>query len=278
MHRIVLAALLSFLPSLVMAQGISNPGPVSISGGVTGLGTGVATLLTGTSSGTVGPAGTLSPNITTPTLSGQTAFEGGATAQVASMNSTAASGTYFTFKNSGAAFGDVGAGAQIISGAAATDLAVNARSTGCFYVGQNFVQLARFCGAGMTLAGATQTLSNAAFTTCTALTTVANVLTCTVSDRRMKTNIRSYAGNIDGLFKNVSPKVYTFKKGTPYYDNNRPRLGLIAQDVQKYVPEAVFPTGPGKPLQIDHAALDAAMFAEIKSLRTRVARLEGKIK
>jgi len=41
-----------------------------ISTGVSGLGTGVATLLTGTPSGTGGPVGTTSPTITTPALSG----------------------------------------------------------------------------------------------------------------------------------------------------------------------------------------------------------------
>ena len=47
---------------------LTNATGLPISTGVSGLGTGVATLLGGTSSGTGGPAGTSSPSFTTPTL------------------------------------------------------------------------------------------------------------------------------------------------------------------------------------------------------------------
>jgi hypothetical protein len=48
---------------------LTNCSGLPISTGVSGLGTGVATLLTGTPSGTGGPVGTTSPTITTPTIS-----------------------------------------------------------------------------------------------------------------------------------------------------------------------------------------------------------------
>lgn len=52
---------------------LTNATGLPISTGVSGLGTGVATLLGGASSGTGGPAGTTSPTFTTPTLGAATA-------------------------------------------------------------------------------------------------------------------------------------------------------------------------------------------------------------
>jgi len=49
---------------------LTNCTGLPVSTGISGLGTGVATLLTGTPSGTGGPVGTTSPTITTPALSG----------------------------------------------------------------------------------------------------------------------------------------------------------------------------------------------------------------
>lgn len=281
------AAALIALP-IFMAQGINNPGPVTINGGVLGLATGIATWLTTPSSANLAAA------LTDETGSGPAVFQAAPTltglakfgvvgdqgfVRIWSSDATG-TGSYTTITSDNTTLGRMvltggGGSASTVSqvGFAADALPTtdNARALGA---ASN-----RWASADITalnISGATQTFSNAAFTTCTALTTVANVLGCTVSDRSMKAGFRPYAGDINGLFKNVSPKVYVFKKGTPYFDNNRSRLGLIAQDVQKYIPEAVFPTGPGKPLQIDHAALDATMFAEIKNLRARVSTLERK--
>lgn len=127
-----------------------------------------------------------------------------------------------------------------------------------------------------TIAGATITLSNAAFTTCTALTTASNVLTCTVSDRTMKENIVDLSLRQATQFvRDSDAKVYSFRKNTPWYDNGRERIGLIAQDVQKTLPLAVFPSGKGQPLQVDDKAVLSATVMVVKDLLARVEKLEA---
>jgi len=69
-----------------------------ISTGVSGLGTGVATLLTGTPSGTGGPVGTTSPTITTPSFTRATS------GQVFSANGSLTESITFTTDTSGRAF------------------------------------------------------------------------------------------------------------------------------------------------------------------------------
>ena len=288
LRKFIFGTIFSLLSVPAVAQGINNPGPVNISTGVTGLGANVATFLSTPSSSNLAAALTdetgTGPAVfqAAPTFTGLVKFgEVGDQGFVRIWSSDATgTGSYTTITSDNTTLGRMvltggGGSASTVSeiGFASDALPTtdNIRA-----LGTATNRWASADIAALNISGETQTLSNDAFKTCTALTTTNNVLGCTVSDRRMKTNIRPYAGNISDLFKNISPKVYSFKKGTPYFDNNRPRLGLIAQDVQKYLPEAVFPTGPGKPLQIDHAALDAAMFAEIKNLRLRVARLEGK--
>jgi len=69
-----------------------------ISTGISGLGTGVATLLTGTPSGTGGPVGTTSPTITTPSFARATS------GQVFSANGSLTESITFTTDTSGRAF------------------------------------------------------------------------------------------------------------------------------------------------------------------------------
>lgn len=131
--------------------------------------------------------------------------------------------------------------------------------------------------ASETLSGATPvTLSNAGFTTCTALTTSSNVLTCTVSDRRVKQNFSPFSHGLDFIRK-IQPQTYSFKKDTAYYDNDRTRLGLVAQEVDAAgLHDAVIPIGNGL-LQIDYPAVTAAAIQAIKELDAKVARLEARI-
>jgi hypothetical protein len=118
----------------------------------------------------------------------------------------------------------------------------------------------------------TPTLANAGFANCTSLTTVSNVVTCTASDRTLKTNFQDYN---DGLvfIRNIQPQTYTFKEGTQYFDNNRVRLGFIAQEVETAgLANAVIPIGNGL-IQVDFNAVTAAAVSAIKSLDIQVQAL-----
>lgn len=125
---------------------------------------------------------------------------------------------------------------------------------------------------GLTASGATQTLSNAAFTTCTALTTSSNVLACTVSDRSVKQGFHRFTKGLN-FVRNARPQTYSFKEGTPYFDHGRTRIGLVAQDVEQYLPEAVIPVGNGLK-QIDYNAVTTAMLSVVQNLESRVTALE----
>jgi hypothetical protein len=98
------------------------------------------------------------------------------------------------------------------------------------------------------------------------------VVTCTASDRTLKTNFQDYN---DGLvfIRNIQPQTYTFKEGTQYFDNNRVRLGFIAQEVETAgLANAVIPIGNGL-IQVDFNAVTAAAVSAIKSLDIQVQAL-----
>lgn len=126
---------------------------------------------------------------------------------------------------------------------------------------------------GLTASGATQTLSNAAFANCLALTTSSNVITCTVSDRSLKQGFRPFANGLN-FVRNARPQFYSFKEGTRWYEGGRERIGLMAQDVQQFLPSAVSPTGPGQPLQIDYNQVTTALLDVVQKLERRVSALE----
>ena len=132
--------------------------------------------------------------------------------------------------------------------------------------------LGSILATAFTFSGATQTLSNAAFANCTALTTVSNVIGCTASDGRLKSAPEPF---VDGLtfIRAAKPSLDYFLEGTPYYDNGRTRLNLIAQDVQKVLPQAVIPIGNGY-LQIDYQAITVANTAALKQLDGEVTFLK----
>jgi hypothetical protein len=80
-----------------------------ISTGVSGLGTGVATLLAGTTSGTGGPVGTTSPTLTTPTI-------GAATGTTLTLGTTLPTATICNVYSSGSSSGNVWRGRMTVGG------------------------------------------------------------------------------------------------------------------------------------------------------------------
>ena len=100
------------------ALGTPNAGTLTsctglpISTGVSGLGTGVATLLTGTPSGTGGPVGTTSPTITTPSFtratSGQVFSATGSLTESVTFTTDTSGRTFFTISGNPSATGATG--------------------------------------------------------------------------------------------------------------------------------------------------------------------------
>lgn len=112
---------------------LGTPGSVTLTNatglpisGITGLGTGVATLLGGTSSGTGGPAGTLSPTFTTPVIGVATATSinkvaitapaASATLTIANTKTLTVSNT-LTFAGTDTSTLNIGAGGTLATGA-----------------------------------------------------------------------------------------------------------------------------------------------------------------
>jgi hypothetical protein len=58
-------------------------------------------------------------------------------------------------------------------------------------------------------------------------------------------------------------------------DSNQTSLGLIAQDVEKVVPEVVITDVDGK-MGINYSAMIAVLVEAVKELNAKVATLEGK--
>lgn len=128
----------------------------------------------------------------------------------------------------------------------------------------------------VSLSGSGPKLSDAAFTTCAGLSTTANVIGCVVSDATLKQDFHNYSDGLE-FVRSVNAETYSFKKGSQWYDGGRTRLGLVAQDVAKRLPMAVYPIGPNQPLQIDYNAVISAELDAIKTLDLKIQILNERI-
>jgi YD repeat-containing protein len=105
----------------------------------------------------------------------------------------------------------------------------------------------------------------------------------TTSDGRLKVNREDISVEMDigALIDALEPKAYDLLSGVTGEPTGERGYGLIAQDVLPIVPSAVS-EGTGtlgaddfKPWGMDYSKLVVFLLAEIKSLRGRVAALEG---
>ena len=94
---------------------------------------------------------------------------------------------------------------------------------------------------------------------------------CVASDQSLKTNVidLTSAEIVDSLH----PVYYNWIDTTTR--DAQTHAGLIAQEVQKIIPEAVVPAGVNL-LGIDSNALIAVLIKEIQAMRVRLANLEAK--
>ena len=87
------------------------------------------------------------------------------------------------------------------------------------------------------------------------------------SDRNLKKNIEEVSYDLSSL----NTYRYQFKKDK----NEDYHIGLIAQEVEKIMPEAVSKNDKGN-LVLDYNAITAALVAEVNALKKRVTELENK--
>lgn len=126
----------------------------------------------------------------------------------------------------------------------------------------------------MTLSAAADPIkfTNAAYQGCIALTTdVAGNLDCTASDARVKEKFNFFTRGLSAI-RGLTPQTYQFRQGR-FYNNGTRQAGLVAQNVQQFVPEAVSSMGDGT-LQIDQTAITATLINAVRELDARLQKVE----
>jgi hypothetical protein len=241
-----------------------------ISTGVSGLGTGVATLLSGSSSGTGGPAGTAGATFTGTTT---VAAISGFSANLATTDNTiSVSGSNLIMN------GIVGGGLQLVGDGTNRKQAIN-------------IQAGASANIAFSTAGSQAFVLSGALTSCTGITTSSSqVASCTVSDKRLKNDL-GIVSDIAALTKVLSlPAVhrYTFKQagcGVQGKDGCGPggeHLGFFAQDIQKVDPSLIVrgpknKLAPDGVLQFDKAELGPLALAAIKAQQQEIDALKIQI-
>jgi hypothetical protein len=93
-------------------------------------------------------------------------------------------------------------------------------------------------------------------------------LTPTVSSRRFKENIQELKTS---KIKDLTPVSFNYLGGTSTH------YGMIAEDVEKIMPELIAYDGDSKPYSIKYQEMYALLLAEIKSLKVEVELLKTKV-
>lgn len=89
------------------------------------------------------------------------------------------------------------------------------------------------------------------------------------SDRRLKTNIKAAEGDSLEALRSIRPVSYDWRDGSGHV-----RAGLIAQDVQKYIPDAVS-TGKNGYLAISMTQLVPYIWAAVREVDKRLTAVGG---
>jgi len=92
------------------------------------------------------------------------------------------------------------------------------------------------------------------------------------SDKTIK-NIHSVMENNLSKLDGINPIYYSFNN----FDDDRNRIGLIAQEVQEHFPELVEREPKTNKLTLDYTGLIPVLLGAIKELKTEVETLKTKI-
>jgi hypothetical protein len=92
------------------------------------------------------------------------------------------------------------------------------------------------------------------------------------SDVRIKTVHSTLENNLSKL-ENITPIYYSFNN----FDDDRNRIGLIAQEVQQHFPELVNVDPKTDYLTLDYTGLIPVLLGAIKELKTEIETLKTKI-
>jgi hypothetical protein len=91
------------------------------------------------------------------------------------------------------------------------------------------------------------------------------------SDGRLKKDITPISDSLDKLEK-LNGVYFNWK------DNNKPSMGLIAQDVEKVFPEAVSTNTENGMKSVDYGKMVAPLIEAVKSQQEKISTLEARIK
>ena len=105
-----------------------------------------------------------------------------------------------------------------------------------------------------------------------------------LSDRRVKTNIKDYKTGLEAILK-IEPKLYDYN-GKAGFEKLKNNVGVIAQDVQKIMPETItiYKAKLNKDdkedtelLNFDSHAVTFALINSIKELKAEIEQLKKQI-
>lgn len=99
--------------------------------------------------------------------------------------------------------------------------------------------------------------------------TVNAALTCTVSSREYKARIEPFSGNGLRMVAAMQPDTFFYRDRL-----DRPRIGLMAEDLAEIDPRLAEWTAEGKPNSIDFPAMMGVMVKAIQELRAEVESLK----
>lgn len=104
------------------------------------------------------------------------------------------------------------------------------------------------------------------------------------SDARLKINVEDYEDNAIDLIGRLKVKTYDKVKSLSDREVVGHEIGIIAQDLQKILPEAVKATNAGSPdepeeiLTISNSAVNALLIKAVQEMSKEIAELKAKIK
>jgi hypothetical protein len=99
-----------------------------------------------------------------------------------------------------------------------------------------------------------------------------------ISDASAKSHVRLYKRGLD-VIEHLKPVSFRYNKRSPFPDDNIIRYGLVAQDIEPYIPEALglFKSEDGTEFKtVDPGFMVYPLINAVNELTARVARLEAR--